>query len=245
MKKIFIIITVADGQKMSNQLRSKVSVIIRNKNEEKWIGHCIQSIIDKIYKPEIIVINNNSNDNSLNIVKTFIQDPQLNLKPSRNYTDIKIYDIKDYTPGKALNLGVLKSTRKYILIISAHCVLRSINLNQLIINSKKYSGIFGNQVPFWNGKRINKRYLWSHFIEKKKINMFSQLENRYFFHNAVSFFEKKTLKKYPFFEKLVGKEDRYWINNLIKNKKLKSLYDPTLQVDHHYTENGNTWKGIG
>ena len=58
-------------------------------------------------------------------------------------------------------------------------------------------------------------------------------------HNSVSFFEKKTLKKYPFYEKLVGKENRYWINNLIINKKLKSLYDPELKVDHHYTETGN------
>tara|TARA_B100001063_G_C16547452_1_gene444375 strand:+ start:456 stop:701 length:246 start_codon:yes stop_codon:yes gene_type:complete len=65
------------------------------------------------------------------------------------------------------------------------------------------------------------------------------------FHNPFSFFEKKTLKKYTFYEKLVRKEDRYWINNLINNKKLKSLYDPELQVDHHYTENGNTWKGVG
>ena len=84
---------MADGQRMPEKIKSKVSVIIRNKNEEKWIGHCIQSVIDKIYKPEIIVINNNSTDNSLNIVKTFIQDPDINLKPSRNYTDIKIYDI--------------------------------------------------------------------------------------------------------------------------------------------------------
>ena len=33
-----------------------VSVIIRTKNEEQWIGHVIQSVIDLIYKPEIIII---------------------------------------------------------------------------------------------------------------------------------------------------------------------------------------------
>ena len=237
---------MADGLRMPEKnKKSKVSVIIRNKNEEKWIGHCIQSVIDKIYKPEIIIIDNNSIDNSLNIVKTFIQDPDINLKPSRNYTDIKIYDIKDYTPGKALNFGVSKSTRNFILIISAHCVLKSINLSQLMKDTKKFSGIFGKQTPFWNGKRINKRYLWSHFTNQKKINMFSKSEERFFFHNSISFFEKKTLKKNPFYEKLVGKEDRYWVNNIIKNKKLKSLYEPELEVDHHYTESGNTWKGIG
>ena len=37
-------------------------------------------------------------------------------------------------------------------------------------------------------------------------------------------------------------KDRYWVNKLIKNKNF--LYDPSLEA-HHYTENGNTWKGLG
>ena len=74
--------------------------------------------------------------------------------------------------------------------------------------------------------------------------MFSKLENRYFIHNAIAVYKKKTLKKYPFDEYLLGKEDRYWANNIIK-KKLNFLYDPSLEVTHHYTENGNTWRGLG
>ena len=41
-----------------------VSVIIRNKNEERWIGHTIQSVIDTFDKPEIIVVNNNSSQSN-------------------------------------------------------------------------------------------------------------------------------------------------------------------------------------
>ena len=33
-----------------------VSVIIRNKNEERWIGHAIQSVVDFIDSPEIIIV---------------------------------------------------------------------------------------------------------------------------------------------------------------------------------------------
>ena len=94
------------------------------------------------------------------------------------------------------------------------------------------------------GKKITKRYLWSHFSNKPVINMFSKLENRYFLHNAFSIYQKKILKKFPFDENLAGKEDRYWVNKIIK-KGYKFLYDPNIIVDHHYTENGNTWKGIG
>ena len=33
--------------------KNKISVIIRTRNEERWIGHAIQSMIDLLQKPEI------------------------------------------------------------------------------------------------------------------------------------------------------------------------------------------------
>ena len=227
---------------------SNVSVIIRTKNEERWIGHAIQSVLDNIHKPEIIIVDNLSTDSTLQIVNHFIQDPILysNTNESKNYTDIKIFKFDNYSPGKSLNFGIKKSKKKYILILSAHCELKSINLNKIkSYVDKKYIAVFGNQTPKWNGKRILKRYIWSHFHEKNIIeNMFSKLENRYFFHNALSFFKKSSLIKYPFNEILAGKEDRYWANRIIKLKK-KYLYDPSFSAVHHYTKNGNTWKGLG
>ena len=47
----------------------KVSVIIRSKNEERWIGHAIQSVLDHIESPEIIIVDNNSSDDSCSMVK--------------------------------------------------------------------------------------------------------------------------------------------------------------------------------
>jgi rhamnosyltransferase len=227
--------------------KSPISVIIRCKNEERWIGHVIQSVLDKIYKPEILIIDNKSTDETLAIVRSFVQDSSLSIKVSSSegkYTDIKILNLDNYTPGKALNLGIKHASRKYIMIISAHCVLNKITIQDQLKNLDEYIAVFGKQIPFYYGKRISKRYIWSHFLEKKKVNMYSALENRYFFHNAISLFKKSTLKKYPFPEILVGKEDRYWINQQVKNKK-NFLYDPNIEVSHHYTSNGNTWKGIG
>ena len=56
---------------------NKVSVIIRNKNEEQWIGHAIQSVIDFIPEAEIVVVDNNSVDDSINIVRHFAKDPMV------------------------------------------------------------------------------------------------------------------------------------------------------------------------
>ncbi len=221
-----------------------ISVIIRCKNEERWIGHSIQSIIDNIGLCEIIVVDNNSTDKSLSIVKSFAQDPKLNFSKNNNFTKIKILNLNDYSPGKSINLGVKKANGKYVVIMSAHCVLKKINLKKTIKDLEKFVAIFGNQIPIWKGKKIKKRYIWSHFCEDQVINMYSEMEERYFFHNAIAVYKSKTLIKNPFDEYLTAKEDRYWINNQV-NKKQKFLYDPSIEVDHHYTENGNTWKGLG
>jgi rhamnosyltransferase len=222
--------------------KNKISVIIRCKNEERWIGYSIQSILDNIKNPEIVVVDDNSNDNSIQIVKNFVHDPKLKID-SEKYAKIKIINIKDYSPGKSINEGVKAATGNIIIIISAHCVIKKINLKKSINDLKKFIGIFGNQIPVYNGSRLKKRYVWSHFVDEPVVNMFSELENRFFFHNAISIFNRQDLLKHPFDEHLSGKEDRYWINHHIKNKK-KSLYDPSIEVEHHYTVAGNTWKGL-
>ena len=59
--------------------KEDVSVIIRTRNEERWIGHCIQSILDEIYKPEIIIIDNNSTDNTLININKFIGKKKMSI----------------------------------------------------------------------------------------------------------------------------------------------------------------------
>ena len=135
-------------------LKKKISVIIRTKNEERWIGHCIQSVLEMMYKPEIIIVDNKSEDKTISIVKSFRENLFLKNSKSDKYTKIKILNINDYSPGKSLNLGVKSASNPIILIISAHCVLRKINLAKHIKDLKKYRCIFGNQVPVWNGKKL-------------------------------------------------------------------------------------------
>ena len=50
---------------MRVDLMDKISVIIRNRNESEYIGFAIQSVIDHFEDPEIIIMDNNSNDDSL------------------------------------------------------------------------------------------------------------------------------------------------------------------------------------
>ncbi len=73
--------------------------------------------------------------------------------------------------------------------------------------------------------------------------MFSDLEGRLFLHNAFSFYQKEILLDIPFNEDITSKEDRIWALSL-SNSNQSFLYTSKLVVHHHYTGEGNTWKGL-
>ena len=91
------------------------SVIIRVRNQEIWIGHCIQSVLE-FYGCEIIIIDNNADEETISICKYFQKKVLDDFNTS--YAKLKFHKIKDYTPGKALNKGVNIATRENILILS-------------------------------------------------------------------------------------------------------------------------------
>ena len=222
----------------------QASVIVRNKNEERWIGHAIQSALEHLDKPEIIVVDNFSEDESIDIVRSFRHDPALDLNPKK-YTSVKLLKLKDYTPGKAINMGVQNATFDNILVLSAHCVINSGNFdNRFEQQLNNYGCVMGKQIPIYRGKKITPRYLWSHFGAENCVNMFSDLEKRYFLHNGFCFYKRKTLIDLPIDEEISGKEDRIWACQYV-SKDHKYLYDSSISCEHHYTPNGNTWKGVG
>ena len=213
-----------------------VSVIVRTKNEEKHVGHCIQSVTDFIGKPEIVIVDNESTDNTIPIINRF------------EYHDIEKITIpkNDYTPGKSINLGVKNCTEDYVMILSAHCEIIKFDFDLIReqLDRNGVGAVWGKQTPIWDGKKISRRYMWSNFGDEPQTNYWCESEDRYFFHNAFSMFRTSYLKKYPFDEHYSGKEDRYWANNQIENG-FEILYDSEQEVKHHYTPGGATWMGTG
>jgi len=220
---------------------AKTTVIIRVKNEADWIGHAIQSVIDKIENSKIIIVDNSCEDNSINIAKLFKHDTSI--PDSKRYVDLDIINIENYSPGKAINQAVNLVSSPTVLLLSSHCELTEYSENLVEELLKDNVAVFGKQIPRYFGKRIVPRYIWSHYTGERTLNMFSKLENRYFMHNAFCAFETNYLKNNPFNENLVGKEDRYWAENVVKGGRTY-LYEPTLICQHHYTSDGNTWRGV-
>lgn len=210
-----------------------VSVIIRNRNEADYIGFAIQSVIDHIPYAEVIVVDNNSKDESMEIVNLF-----------KKSIDIKTITIVDYSPGSSLMLGAENAKFETLLVLSAHSQITHLDMTSIVSSLDKYVAVFGKQTPIYKGKKITPRYIWSHFVDDIVINMYSQIETRYFLHNAFCFYNKSFLLNNPFDKIIPGKEDRYWAIDVV-NKGHSYLYDPNQKINHYYTKNGATWKGIG
>ena len=201
---------------MENKL---VSIIIRTKNEERWLSACLRNVFKQTYKNiEVILVDNQSTDHTLAKAKEF---------------PVKIITIDKYFPGKAINEGIRASTGEYIVCLSGHCVPVSDRwLENLVsdLDQENVAGVYGRQEPLAFTSDLDKRDLISLFGLDKKI----QIKDS-FFHNANSAFRRDIWKKYPFNEEVTNIEDRVWGEEVIKNG-LNLVYEPEASVYH--------WHGI-
>lgn len=68
----------------------KASIIVRTKNEERWIGKCLHAIAQQKYtNHEVIVVDNASTDATVKKASAF---------------DVKLVSITEFRPGEGLDL---------------------------------------------------------------------------------------------------------------------------------------------
>ncbi len=205
--------------KKSKLKKPLASIIIRTKNEEQWIESCLNKVFLQTKVPfEVILIDNNSNDKTLEKAKKF---------------RVKIKKIRKYFPGKALNLGAKISSGKYLVCLSAHCIPEdNLWLFNLIkdLDKKNIAAVYGKQKPLPYSSSFDKRDLYNIFGDDKRV----QIKDT-FFHNANSAIKKEIWKKVKFDEKTPHIEDRIWSHTILK-KNYKIIYQPTASVYH--------WHGI-
>lgn len=105
-----------------------VSIIVPIYNSEKHIKRCVDSIVNQTYKNiEIVLVNDGSTDNSLNVIKEF--------------TDKRIVLIDKNNSGASdtRNVGIQKSRGKYVAFIDSDDWIEKdyiLNLLQIIYMNK-------------------------------------------------------------------------------------------------------------
>lgn len=88
----------------------ELSIVIRNRNEGATLQKVIAAIQQQAFRDyEIVVVDNESNDNSLSIARQ---------------AGARIVHIsrKDFTYGRAINLGVQAASGEIVILLSAHSI---------------------------------------------------------------------------------------------------------------------------
>lgn len=194
-----------------------ISIIIRTKNEERWISKVLRAVFSQDYKDfEVIIVDNNSIDRTLERAKQF---------------DVKIVSIDEYLPGKALNLGIRASRGEFISFLSAHCIPVDNRWLEHLLNNftdNDIAGVYGRQEPLSFSSDFDKRDLLIAFGLDRKV----QIKDS-FFHNANSIIRRDVWERYPFDETVTNVEDRVWAKKVIDNR-YKIIYEPKASVYHYH-----------
>jgi glycosyltransferase involved in cell wall biosynthesis len=200
-------------------MTESVSVIIRTKNEERWIGSCLDAVFNQDYPNfDVVVVDNESTDRTREIV-------------ARYHCTVRTISDAEFNFSRALNLGIKASRGTLLAIISGHCI--PANEQWLLRLSLDFAdplvaAVYGRQEPLPDSTSFDKRDLYTTFGLDRR-----EQERDYFFHNANSMICRKTWEQIPFSEEIQGVEDRDWAKKALSGGK-RIIYEPMARVYHHH-----------
>lgn len=190
-----------------------VSVIISTYNEEKYIIDSINSILNQNYKNiEVIVVDDASTDNTVNLIK--------NLKNDK----IKLY-INDVNKKLAynLNFAILKSNGKYIARMDADDISRKNRIKMQVnyLESHKETDIIASFAKTFGDSNIIKKSLCS-YDEVRATLLFTNP----ICHPTVMF--RKSSIDFTYDERCVAGQDYELWSRIIDRKKIEILNEVLL-----------------
>ncbi len=170
-----------------------VSIVIRNKNEAVALEKVLQ-ILHSQYQndfSEIIIVDNNSTDNSLQI--------------AQNY-GCKIVPIKDFTYGKATNLGIQNASSNYVLLLSAHAIpVGNSFFKDSLVVMQSNENIAG--LRYINSLANYTRAIENNFVINNPI--------QYGLMTACAMINKVAWQRIKFDEEMVFSEDKDWSKRVV------------------------------
>lgn len=158
--------------------RHSISIIVPFYNAENFLRKSLNSVINQdIAKPyEIILVNNSSTDNSVNIIKEF------------KFNSISILNtIVNSGPAAARNLGIQKAKGEYVCFLDADDTLEKNALSLMYETAKKENSDFVFSDCKWVVNKKNQRenkfsYSKNKILNEREItiSMIDRIHNPFF-----------------------------------------------------------------
>jgi glycosyltransferase involved in cell wall biosynthesis len=205
----------------------KASIVIRSKNEERFIGAVLQRVLAQEFAEpyEVVVLDSGSQDHTCEIVRSFP-------------VHLETIPPEQFTFGSALNCGARIARGEYVVFLSAHCLPRDrrwlyellapLDLNPLV------AATYGRQEPLQGVNRFEAIELEQAFAlrEGKPV--------RAHFSNANSAVRRQILQYHPFDETVSGGEDFLWSRLLPRPCTIQYVH--TASVFHSHPPTFRYWR---
>lgn len=233
------------------------SIIIPTFNYGHLLGHTLESIVnqcaslDSNIQIEIIVVDDNSSDNTQDILKNFQNNKQLSFKTISNRTNLG--------PAKCRNIGINYATANYVIFLDADDLMTPLSLQtiyEFIVKHHHPQVIIANHNNVIFDKQENIKNITTftnHLLSPSNTQRFID----YLFNKIISLtagsviFSKDVLVRFSFCENLRLNEDLPLFAHVLVNYDCKYLnfstvnirkHSSSLRNNHHLlNEQANVW----
>jgi rhamnosyltransferase len=201
-----------------------VSIVIRAKNEARFIGETLAAIFDPaaLAPRQVVVVDSGSTDGTLDIVRSF-PTALVQIPPD------------EFTYGYALNLGVANVDSEIVATLSAHSQPANPDWLRALIepfSQPLVAGVYGRQLPRSNATILELAGMRLTGLLSDRPRL---LARRPLFSNANGAFRRSLWLEHPFDERVGGAEDIAWVRSMQERGYLIA-YQPTAAVYHSHGE---------
>lgn len=201
----------------------RVSVIIRAKNEARYIGETLASVRGQHYHDfEVVVVDSGSTDRTLEIAEEYS-------------AKILTIDPGEFTYGRALNLGIASSQGQLLVSLSAHATPETPHWLGTLVRSfgtPSVAGVYGRHIPRDNASFFELLGMKISGVTSKEPRLQSGSVR---FSNANGAIRRDLWELHPFNEELPGAEDIDWARQM-QHLGYLIAYEPSAAVFHSHGE---------
>lgn len=207
--------------------QAEISIIIPVRNEILHIKKCLEAIFRQDFpgKKEVIVIDSQSEDGTVEAVKTF--------------GEVQLHEIRagEFGHGKTRNLGLTLSTAPLIVFLNGDAVPVDEGwlsaLHDALAGNERLAGVYGRHIPRSRCHLYMRRDLLNTMPGREKIHRRIGTLNFMIFSTVNCIIRRNVLEKFPFCDDILIAEDQCWGDRVIR-EGYELRYEPRAAVVHSH-----------